>query len=185
MPYQTVRKVLPHEYSKYRSHLKLLDTESKVLRFGNAFNDSAIDTICDRFEANADQHILFAIENDQLEFIAVGHIALTDGMELAFSVLKEYQAQGLGNLLMKRCIMYCRTHGILKGCMVCLSTNSVIKHLCRKYGIHIQTEDGETLADIALDHPSLSTYMEEATDNNLGIIDYLSKRINKPWALFA
>ena len=185
MPYQAVRRVLPHEYSKYCSHLKLLDTESKILRFGNAFNDSAIDTICDRFEANADQHILFAIENDQLEFIAVGHIALTDGMELAFSVLKEYQAQGLGNLLMKRCIMYCRTHGILKGCMICLSTNSVIKHLCKKYGIHIQTQDGDTLADIELDHPSLATYVEEAAVNNLGNIDYLSKRLTKPWSIFA
>jgi len=68
--------------------------------------------------------------------------------------------------------------------MVCLSTNSVIKHLCRKYGIHIQTQDGETLADIELDHPSLSTYVEEATDNNLGIMDYLSKRLIRPWTIF-
>ena len=177
MSYQTVRKVLPHEYPKYRSHLKLLDTESKVLRFGNAFNDSVIDTICDRFEANADQHILFAIENDQLEFIAVGHIALTDGMELAFSVLKEYQAQGLGNLLMKRCIMYCRTHGILKGCMVCLSSNRAIRHLCVKYGIAIHNDHGETLGELELPPADYDTYLGETVDNNIAMMDYVGKRV--------
>ena len=63
--------------------------------------------------------------------------------------------------------------------MVCLSTNSVIKHLCTKYGIHMESEYGETLADIHLDHPSLNTYVAEATDRNLAIMDYWGKRMPK------
>jgi acetyltransferase len=181
MPFNTVRRVLDTEYDKYRKHLKSLDRESKTLRFANPLTDEVIDHLCDKWEADHQHNILFAIENDKLELIAVAHIAIDEKheMELAFSVLKEYQGQGLGNLLMKRAIQWCRTHGFLHGSMVCLSTNSVIKHLCTKYGIHMQSEYGETLADIELDHPSLNTFVAEATDRNLGIMDYWGKRVPK------
>jgi len=179
MPLQTVRRVLPHEYVKYRHHLKQLDAESKILRFGYPATDTIINQLCDRFELNHTKHILFCVENNDLEFVAIGHIALEGEMELAFSVLDEYQGQGLGNLLMQRCIQWCRTHNILSGCMVCLSANSVIRHLCNKYGISMQNDRGETLAKIQFDRPDLSTYMHEATDNNLGVVDYLGKRIPK------
>lgn len=175
----TVRRVLPHEYGKYRTHLKSLDADSKILRFANPLSDSVIDTLCDGFETHPDRHILFAIENEQLEFVAIGHIALDGEMELAFSVLKEYQGQGMGNKLMQRCIQWCRTHNVLKGCMVCLSTNSVIKHLCTKYGISMENDHGETLATIQLPQADVLTYVEEATAINLAVADYLSKRIPK------
>ncbi len=172
-----VRRVLSTEYDKYRKHLKSLDETSKYLRFGFMIKDEVIDQLCDSFEAEPEKNILFCVENDKLEFVAVGHIALHDGMELAFSVLPSHQGKGLGNLLFKRTIQWCRTHKKLKGCMVCLSTNSVIKHLCLKYGIHLTSAKGETLAEIELDHPNITTYIAEATDHNLAVMDYLGKRI--------
>ena len=184
MPLQTVRRVLPHEYGKYRTHLKALDSESKILRFANPLSNDIIDKLCDDFEAHPNEHILFAVENHHLDFIAIGHIALKGEMELAFSVLKEYQGQGLGDKLMMRCIQYCRTHSILSGCMVCLATNSVIRHLCTKHGIHFHSEHGETLADIELDDPTPATFFDEATATNLAAIDYISKRALLPWSLY-
>jgi GNAT superfamily N-acetyltransferase len=180
--FTTVRRVLPHEYAKYRTHLKSLDAESKVLRFGYSIHDDIIDALCDKFEASPRKNILFCIENDKLEFIAVGHISLENEMELAFSVLREYQGQGMGSALMKRVIQWCRIFGKHKGCMVCLSTNSAIKHLCLKHGIRISSEHGETLADIELDTPDITTYISEATDTNLAVADYLGKRIARPFA---
>lgn len=171
-----VRKVLVSEYPKYRKHLKSLDAESKYLRFGFHIQDETIDQLCDQFEADADRNILFCVENDNLEFVAVGHIALQDEMELAFSVLKESQGQGLGNQLFSRVIQWCRTHNRLKGNMVCLSTNSVVKHLCTKYGIRMKNDGGETLASIELDHPDITTYFTEAADSNLAVMDYMGKR---------
>lgn len=171
-----VRRVLISEYPKYRKHLKSLDAESKYLRFGYVISDEIIDQLCNRFEADADRNILFCIENDNLDFVAIGHIALQDEMELAFSVLKECQGNGLGNQLFKRVIQWCRTHNQLKGNMVCLSSNRVIRHLCTKYGIHMVNDHGETLASIELDHPDLATFFTEATDSNLAVIDYVGKR---------
>ena len=175
----TVRRVLPHEYGKYRTHLKSLDADSKVLRFGYPITDIVLDQLCDRFEADHTSNILFCIENNELEFVAVGHIALQEEMELAFSVLKEYQGQGMGNALMKRIIQWCRVNNKLKGCMVCLTTNGAIKHLCLKHGIHIHSEHGETMADIELDSPNITTYVSEAADSNLAVADYMGKRMPK------
>lgn len=178
----TVRRLLIQEYPKYRAHLKALDEDSKLLRFGHRVSDEVIDHLCDGIEKDTIHHILFCIENKDLDIVAVGHIATRDGMELAFSVFKEYQGQGLGSKLMKRCIQYCRTHGILKGCMVCLSSNSVIKHLCLKNGIHIHTEYGETMADLELDRPDVSTYVTEQYSSNLAMFDYMNKRSILPWS---
>jgi len=179
MPYTTVRRVLPHEYSKYRKHLKALDEASKYLRFGYQIKDEMIDALCDKFESEPDKNILFAIENDDLDFIAIGHISDQEELELAFSVLKGYQGQGMGTRLMKRVIQWCRIHNKLRGCMVCLSTNAAIKHLCLKHGIKIKSEHGETLATIELPHADAYTYVEEVADRNLAVIDYMSKRIPK------
>lgn len=179
MPYQTVRRVLDHEYPKYRTHLKALDRDSKTLRFANPLSDEVIDMLCDKWEQDHAHNVLFCIENNDLDFVAVGHIALYDEMELAFSVLKEHQGHGMGSLLMKRVIQWCRTNCKLKGNMVCLSTNQAIKHLCLKHGIHIHNDHGETMADIELDSPNITTFISEATDSNLAAMDYLGKRMPK------
>lgn len=176
----TVRRMLTHEYSKYREHLKKLDANSRHLRFGIMLSDEAIDLVCDKIENDRDHHILFCIENLDLEIVAVGHIALGTKMELAFSVLKEYQGQGMGSALIRRCIQWCRTHGILDGMMVCLSHNTVIKHLCSKHHIKMTTEHGETLAEIHLDPAQPETFIEEALDRNVAIMDWLSKRTLRP-----
>lgn len=178
----TVRKVLPNEYYKYREHLKNLDSASKYLRFGYSITDAMIDDLCDKIDSDKDHHILFCIEDDDLKFIAVGHIALENEMELALSVLSHAQGKGMGNALIRRCIFWCRTHGILKGCMVCLSSNAAIKHLCAKNGIRMTSEDGETLASVEFEQAGVDTYLSEATNINLAVLDWISKRIYKPWA---
>lgn len=176
-----VRQVLPSEYSKYCDHLKRLDQESKILRFGAPVNDSLIDRLCQGIEQDWQNHVLFCIEDNDLDFVAMGHIALGDRMELAFSTLKEYQGQGRGGAVMQRCIQYCRAHNILSGHMMCLSRNSVIRHLCSKHGIIMHNESGETTADIELTEPDVNTYIQESIDNGLSTLDYMNKRLWFPW----
>lgn len=175
-----VRRVLPHEYSKYRAHLKTLDRDSQLLRFGYPIREEQIDEFCNTVESNKDHHILFCVENSQLEFVGIGHIALGKTMELAFSVHREHQGQGIGSLLMKRCIQWCRTHNVLEGMMVCLSTNGAIRHLCKKYQIHMENDHGETMADIHLHEADRDTYLEEAADSNRAVIDWATKRALLP-----
>jgi GNAT superfamily N-acetyltransferase len=164
-----------HGYDRYRKHLLALDADSRYLRFGYAITDGAINRLCDGFELNWHRHRVFVIENDDLAVVAAGHISLEDRpIELAFSVLKPYQAQGMGSSLMGRVVEWCQNRGIKQGCMVCLKHNVAIKRLAQQHGILVQ--DGpETLADIAIPAVNAVSIMHEAAVSNIAKFDHLGK----------
>jgi len=170
----TVYKLPHNDYSRYRKHLQALDTHSRYMRFGYAASDAMIDIICDRFEQNKHKHKIFVIEDETLNVIAVGHIALDKDVELAFSVLKDYQGQGLGSALMERCVGWCQNRSIKDGCMVCLGTNTAIKKLAKKHGILVE-EHGEVLADIKIPEPSTASVLGEIASDNIAGFDHLGK----------
>lgn len=173
-----VRRVMSHEYPKYAAHLLALSPASRHLRFGYAIRSDMIETMVDAWQYNYANHRLFAIENSDLELIAVAHIAREPGgMELAFSVLDQYQGQGLGSLLMTRAIQYCRYKGLLDGHMVCLPHNHAIRHLCVKHGVIIRTTEGESEGLIHLPCADYTTIVNEHVDRNMGIMDYWRKRL--------
>ena len=170
-----VYRLQPHEYSRYRKHLLALDEESRYTRFGFHIQDAVIEQLCQGFEANPKEHKIFVIEDNDLDVVAAGHISLQGGeTELAFSVLKEYRQQGMGDALMKRTIEWCQNRNIKGGCMVCLSTNTAIKKLAGKHGILIN-DGGETLADIRIPESTPSSVINEVVDSNLAKLDHLGK----------
>lgn len=176
----TIYRLPDHEFHRYKTHLLALDEENRYLRFGFHIKNDTIVELCARWEANSNKHKIFAIENDDLEVIAIGHISLEDNpAELAFSVLKEYQGQGMGDALMKRLIEYCQNHNIKLGCMVCLGSNDKIKHLARKHNILVKTEQGDSYGQIAIPTPTPVSYWKEYVDESLGKLDHLGKTQRK------
>jgi RimJ/RimL family protein N-acetyltransferase len=172
----TIYKLPPGEFYRYRTHLLSLDEESKYMRFGFFIKNEMINELCSKWELNADKHKVFAIENDNMEVVAVAHISLEgDTPELAFSVFKEYQQQGMGDALMKRAIEYCQNRGIKHGFMVCLGTNDKIKRLARKNDILVKTEDGDSYGDIEIPDPNPISFWREVVGDNMAKIDHLGK----------
>jgi GNAT superfamily N-acetyltransferase len=177
----TVYRLTHIEFFKYRRHLKSLDAESRYLRFGYAIRDDVIDTVCDRIEQQPLKHKIFVIENEDCEVIAAGHISLVDQpVELAFSVLRQHQGQGMGSALMARCIEWCQNRSIKTGCMVCLSHNKAVRAMAKKHGVLID-EAGE--AEAALTIPSLNTgsVIHEIAEDNIAMFDHMGK-IQKKFA---
>jgi GNAT superfamily N-acetyltransferase len=170
----TVYRLTAVEYNRYRSHLKSLDEDSRYLRFGYHIKDTVIDIVCDRIEQNPLKHRIFVIENEHCEVVAAGHISLEDPVELAFSVVKEYQGQGMGSALMTRCIEWCQNRGIRTGCMVCLSRNTAIKHLAEKHGVLVQ-EGSESEATLTIPEPNVGSVFKEVTEDNIAMFDHLGK----------
>lgn len=170
-----VYRLRPAEYYKYRKHLLALDEASRYTRFGFMIKDEVIESLCDKFEADSVNHKIFVIEDEDLNVIAAGHIALEgEETELAFSVLTEYRKQGMGDRLMARCIEWCQNRNIKGGCMVCLSTNTAIKRLASKHGVLIN-DGGETLANITIPEPTPVSVMHEVVDSNMARIDHMGK----------
>lgn len=170
-----VYKLRSDEYDRYKTHLLELDTDSRYTRFGFVISDAVIEKLCDKFKSNPAEHVIFVIEDESLNVVAAGHIALENQeTEFAFSVLKQYHKQGMGSSLMKRTIEWCQNRNIKGGCMVCLSTNVAIKRLAAKHGVLIN-EGGETLANIVIPDPTPSSIIHEVIDSSLAGVDHLNK----------
>lgn len=170
-----VYRLPDQDYHRYRGHLLSLDDESKYRRFGYQIPTDMINQLCNGIQAKPKSHKLFVVENDELEIVGVGHIAFQgDEMELAFSVLKEYQGKGIGSSLMSRCIEWCQNRNIKQGSMVCLSTNTAIKRLASKHGVLVN-DHGETLATIKIPDATAISVMHEVAESNFAKFDHLGK----------
>ena len=175
-----IYKLPKTEFHRYRAHLLLLDEESRYMRFGFHIKNDIINQLCDKWELDPQNHVIFAIENENLEVVGVAHVSLEgDTPELAFSVFKEYQHQGMGDALMKRAIEYCQNRGIKHGYMVCLPSNDKIKGLARKNGVLIHTEDGDSEGDITIPSPTPVSIWHEYVEDRLGTLDHLGKAQRK------
>lgn len=168
------------EFHRYKLHLLSLDEESRYMRFGYHIKTEQILSLCNRWRDNIDKNVVFAIENDDLEVVGIAHISLEEEpAELAFSVLKQYQGQGMGDALMKRAVEYCQNHGIKTGCMVCLGSNDKIKSLAKKHGILVRTEQGDASAEVAIPEPSPLSIWHEVVNDQFAKIDHLGKAQRK------
>lgn len=181
----TIYRLPADEFYRYKTHLLCLDEESRYMRFGYPVRSDQIKELAKRWQDNADKNIIFVIENNDLEVVAVGHISLEETpAELAFSVFKEYQRQGMGDALMTRCIEYCQNHNIKNGQMVCLSSNEAIKKLARRHKILVKSEHGDSSAEIQIPDPSPISILGEVVKDQLGNIDHLTKAQRKFAKLF-
>lgn len=172
-----IYKLPKNELYRYRAHLLSLDDESRYMRFGFHIKNEVINQLCDKWELDSHNHTVFAIENEKMEVVAVAHVSLESEVpELAFSVFKECQHQGMGDALMKRAIEYCQNKGIKHGYMVCLPTNNKIKGLARKNGVLIHTEDGDCEGDITIPEPTPLSIWHEYFEDGIGKLDHLGKK---------
>lgn len=176
----TIYRLTRLEFHRYKTHLLSLDDESRYFRFGFHIRNETIIELVNKWEQEFDQHKIFVIENEDLEVIGVAHISLVDNpAELAFSVLKQYQGQGMGDSLMQKAVEYCQNHSIKTGCMVCLGSNDKIKRLARKHKILVKTEDGDSHGEIAIPSPTPVSLWKEYVEDNLARMDHLGKTQRK------
>lgn len=172
-----IRQLYFTEFDKYISHLINLDEGSKLLRFGYRIKDEAIYNFVNAIKENYDSNILFGVEDASLNIVAIGHISIykTNKVELAFSVLKEYQNRGYGNALINRCIEWCQNRNITEGMMVCLPQNKIIQHLARKNSIKIHNDYNEVTAKIEIPGMTVQSLFHEAFVDNLATFDHIMK----------
>lgn len=177
------RRVMPYEYHKYQSHLKNLDVDSRFMRFSQQTSDYVIDEFCNNISKNIDKHVLFAIEDNDFNFVAVGHIALFKSAELAISVLPEYQNKKLGSKLMAKMINYCRLMGIEQGYMTCLPNNYAARKLCINHGIEIKFHDGDCSGKIEFEKPDASLMLDEYNSVANAVCGFFTKRVMYPFTI--
>lgn len=145
-----------YKISDYARHLKNLNKEDRYSRFGYSISDHNIDQLILEMCYHPKDHELWYAVNDDSR-VGWGHMAKnTDGSwELAVSVDKEFQRQGIANMLVNEMIVWAKFHHIPEVYMHCIEDNRIIQHLANKHELKTkQRGDGERTAAIEVPEPS-------------------------------
>lgn len=143
-----------HDYSV---HLKNLTAEDKFSRFGYAVQDHSIDEMILNMCYHPHDHELWYARTDDTR-VGWGHMARNqdDTWELAVSVQREYQRQGIGNKLISEMLAFAKFHKISEVFMHCINENKVIQHLALKNELKTRERGhGERTAAIRVPQPTI------------------------------
>jgi GNAT superfamily N-acetyltransferase len=145
-----------YKISDYARHLKNLGKEDRYSRFGYHASDYNIDQLILNMCYHPKDHELWYARNDE-QRVGWGHMAKnSDGTwELAVSVDKEYQRQGIANDLMEEMLIWSKFHHISEVYMHCIEDNRIIQHLAKKHELKTRDKgDGERTAAIEVPEPN-------------------------------
>jgi len=161
-----IRTLLPTEFGMLKEHLLRLDAEDRRLRFTGLIDDAAVAGHADALD----------------KFRAVVVACLEDGMvrgaaellrfdppgaeraEIAVTVEKAWQDQGIGTELLRRALTIARNRRIEQIHMICLSENARMRHLAEKFRGRMIVLDREVGATVDLLAPDGLSLFQEAMD---------------------
>lgn len=145
-----------YHLGEYAKHLKALPEEDKYTRFGYRATDYNIDQLILSMIYHASEHELWMATIDG-ETVGWGHMAkYGDKWELAVSVVKSYQRNGVGNALIKQMLDWAKFTEIHEVYMNCIEDNRAIQHLANKNNLKpIYKGDGERTSAIEVPEPTV------------------------------
>ena len=176
-----------YQIGDYSRHLKALTPEDKVSRFGYPASDHAIDQLILNMCYHPNDHELWYARDDG-DRVGWGHMANNaDGSwELAVSVNKDFQRQGIGHQLISEMLAWAKFHKISEVYMHCIEDNKVIQHLANKNELRTRSRgDGERTAAIEVPNPSFFEANAQLFKEQKEIFDEFGKlrnRLTKLWA---
>lgn len=165
-------------------HLISLEKEDRYNRFCGQLSDSGVYNYVQNINYKEDG--LFGVFNEQLVLVGFSHVATSlkqdkHFAEFAFSVLAQNQGQGLGNILMKKAVLFSKSKGIKEIQMNCLATNQKSQHLAKKHGLKIHlAEYGERTAILETEHQQIEqfiAYNQNVLEENFANINII-RQIN-------
>ena len=173
----TVNHTNIYKISDYSKHLKSLAEEDKISRFGMKVTDYNIDQLILSMVYHPKDHELWYVKVDDVR-VGWGHMAKNnDGSwELAVSVQKEYQRQGIGDALMAEMLAWAKFHHIPEVFMHCIEDNKVIQHLARKHELETRERGaGERTAAIEVPEPGFIESQTQLLKEQAEIVGEINK----------
>ena len=156
----------------YREHLKNLDDESLMCRFGYCAPKEIIDKLIDEW-AEADKDTIIAVKDLKGNIVGICHIAITSDneVELGLSIDKQYRRRGAGSDLLLFALRWCQNRNYNWVYMHCLSYNDKMVRLLHKHNIGIVRQGPDSTAKISIPNPTSASVTAEWFDKQMGVVD--------------
>jgi RimJ/RimL family protein N-acetyltransferase len=181
-----IRKVLPHESEQIYDHLLRLQSDDMRLRFGGAMLKPIAVA---RYVESIDWPRSIAIgywENERMRGVAQLALpnparpwspAAADAAELALSVERDLQNNGIGTQLLTRALLSARNRLAKRVFMFCIPENARMRRVAAKCGLRMEFANGEVWASTELSPPDQFTVMAEAWKDQLALVDEMIERM--------
>ena len=167
-----VRRLYPWEWNELQAHLLRLGPEERRLRFCRRVDDAAIEAYCDRID-RPNTRVLGCFIAGALrgvaELIEIPQ-EWPKSAEIALSVEKPFQRQGIGGRLLGQILLLARNRMIRTVHLVSLRENEPLQRLARKFGARTETYLTSTEARIGLPWPSYLSLLEEMSAEGHALI---------------
>lgn len=167
-----IRKLWPTEWNKFRDHLLRLDKASRHLRFAHGVSDSFIEEYSHHMSEMGAIAYAYFVDG---EVRGVAELKKLGGVwgneaEAAFSIESAYQDMGIGTELMGRVIRAARNRGVQHLYMSCLTENTRMLAIARKFDADLRFEYDEVISDIVPEEANYFTIMAEAVEDRMGMM---------------
>lgn len=148
-----IRQLRPSDLPRFRAHMLRLDAESRHDRFNGTIGDEFIDRYAERsFRHGAT--VIGYLEGDDVLGAAELHersdLPEPTG-EIAFSVERLRQRQGIGAKLFERLLAHAHALGYTRLHVTTHANNRAMKALAKRFGAKLSFAAGETVGTITLD----------------------------------
>ena len=167
------RKLLPAEHHRYPDHLLRLDRTDRYARFTGTVSDSVIE----RHGSTLDWRRTIVVGGFHQGELRGAVELCTDRLiwphqaELAMSIEKSFQEQGVGTALVRRALTIAQNRGIERVYMLCLADNRRMRALARRYGGTMELDGGELSVAITLPPPNQFSLALEAFEAGVGAVN--------------
>jgi GNAT superfamily N-acetyltransferase len=168
IPIALVRRLWPSDVDLMRAHLLRLDAEARRSRFTGAVSDAFLEIHADE-ALRSDGLVLGYRHGEAVRGVAELQMAGAREAEAAFSVEASHRRRGVGHALFRRVLLAARNRGVRTLHLRCLPHNRAMQALARRHGARIIVEDGEMLAEVATQAPTVVSLWQEAMAENLGL----------------
>jgi len=172
-----LRKLWSWERERLRAHLLRLDPEDRRLRFGRAVTDDVVHRYCDLAEpgkpATGKSIVVGAFVEGTLRGVAElvtipGGIPA--GAEVALSVERPWQGQGVGERLLQKALLLARNRFVDTVYMLSLRENAPMVRLAQKFGAATETYDSTHEGRIRLPWPSAFSLYDELREEGEAMV---------------
>ena len=91
--------------------------------------------------------------------------------ELAVSVEKEFQGQGVGSGVVRRIMTVSRNRSLRRVMLICMISNRRMQAIVRKFLGKLECDSGEATGWIELPWPNQVSLMQEALDSSAALVN--------------
>lgn len=155
-----IRHLRPSEQLRFRDHLLRLDRESRRDRFNGATGDAFVEAYAARcFQEGTT--VIGYVEDDRVLGAAELHERaelVPPTAEIAFSVERQLQHNGVGSRLFERLVIHAHALGYTQLRVTTHAQNSAMKALARKFDARLTFDHGETVGLIELGAPPANLF---------------------------